>query len=340
MESTAENKQGEGLTGLANLGNTCFMNTTLQCLSHTYILNSFLQNEEYKTKINKKPESLILMEWDKLRKMMWSENCIISPGGFVTAIQKVAKIKDKDLFTGHAQNDLPEFLSFIIDCFHNSIMREVNMNIKGNVITEKDKIAKQCYTMMKNMYKKEYSEILDFFYGIHVSCTLGNDDDVLGSNPEPFFMLDLPIPEKKNPTLLDCFDAYTVKEELEESNQYVNDDGKKVVSKQIKFWKLSDILVITLKRFGNSNKKNQCLVDFAIADLDLSKYIVGYDKNSFKYDLYAICNHSGGVMGGHYWAYIKTNNKWYNFNDTNISEIDVNKIKTPRAYCFFYRKKK
>ena len=334
MESTAENKQGEGLTGLANLGNTCFMNTTLQCLSHTYILNSFLQNEEYKTKINKKPESLILMEWDKLRKMMWSENCIISPGGFVTAIQKVAKIKDKDLFTGHAQNDLPEFLSFIVDCFHNSIMREVNMNIKGNVITEKDKIAKQCYTMMKNMYKKEYSEILDFFYGIHVSCTLGNDDDVLGSNPEPFFMLDLPIPEKKNPTLLDCFDAYTVKEELEESNQYVNDDGKKVVSKQIKFWKLSDILVITLKRFCNSNKKNQCLVDFAIADLDLSKYIVGYDKNSFKYDLYAICNHSGGVMGGHYWAYIKTNNKWYNFNDTNISEINVNKIKTPSHIVF------
>ena len=340
MESTAKNKQGEGLTGLANLGNTCFMNTTLQCLSHTYILNSFLQNEEYKTKINKKPESLILMEWDKLRKMMWSENCIISPGGFVTAIQKVAKIKDKDLFTGHAQNDLPEFLSFIVDCFHNSMMREVNMNIKGNIITEKDKIAKQCYTMMKNMYKKEYSEILDFFYGIHVSCTLGNEDDVLGSNPEPFFMLDLPIPEKNNPTLLDCFDAYTIKEELEESNQYVNDDGKKVVSKQIKFWKLSDILVVTLKRFGNSNNKNQCLVDFAIDNLDLSKYIVGYDKNSFKYDLYAICNHSGGVMGGHYWAYIKTNNKWYNFNDTNISEIDESKIKTPRAYCFFYRKKK
>ena len=64
------------------------------------------------------------MEWDKLRELMWSENCIISPGGFYTSVSKVAKIKDKIIFTGHAQNDLTEFLIFIIDCFHNAIMRE------------------------------------------------------------------------------------------------------------------------------------------------------------------------------------------------------------------------
>ena len=143
-----------GLTGLSNLGNTCFMNTTLQCLSHTYPFSDFLNKKEYKNKLNRKPESLILMEWDKLREMMWSENCIISPGGFLSGVQKVAKIKDKDLFTGYAQNDLPEFLGFIVDCFHTAIMREVNMNIKGKVETEKDGIAVKCYEMMKNMYKK------------------------------------------------------------------------------------------------------------------------------------------------------------------------------------------
>ena len=125
----------KGLTGLANLGNTCFMNTVLQCLSHTYPLNDFLKCGEYKQKIKKKPAALVLMEWDKLRDMIWSENCIISPGGFLTSVQKVAKIQEKHLFTGFAQNDLTEFLSFIIDCFHTAIMREVNMKIKGNVLS-------------------------------------------------------------------------------------------------------------------------------------------------------------------------------------------------------------
>ena len=72
----------------------------------------------------------------------------------------------------------------------------------------------------------------------------------------------------------------------------------------------------------------------------MSKYVVGHDKESYVYDLYGICNHLGGPLGGHYTSFVKNaNNKWYHFNDSNVSEVrNLDKIKSPLAYCLFYRK--
>jgi len=330
-----------GLTGLTNLGNTCFMNSVLQCLSHTYELNDFLSTEEYKKKLNRVPDSLILWEWDKLRKQMWSENCIISPGGFLHSIQRIARIKDAELFTGYLQNDLTEFLDFLINCFHNSIKREVKMTITGEKSTTQDEMAVKCYEMMKVMYKKEYSEMIDLFFGIHVSKVTSLESNYENISPEPFFNLLLELPKSKNISLCDCLDMYTKKETIE-SGVEVNDNKKKEkADKQILFWSLPKILVITLKRFNNNNRKDKRLVDFP-DELDLRKYVVGYGKGSYKYDLYGVCNHMGGTRGGHYTSYIKNaNGKWYLCNDTNVNEsANVNKIKSPAAYCFFYRKKK
>lgn len=333
LEYSYENK---GLTGLGNLGNTCFVNASIQCLSHTYELNDFLNRKTYKKRINKIPESLLLLEWDKLRELMWSENCIIKPSGFVSAIQKVANLKDKDIFTGFAQNDLTEFLNFLLTSFHESIKREVEMDIKGNIENNTDKLAISCYKMMKNMYSSEYSEFLNMFYGIHVSKIISKESDYNSVTPEPFFMLDVPISDNK--TLIDSVRLYTKVEHLDD--KISTDNGKEIATKQLVFWSLPNILIITLKRFNNENKKNTEMIDFPLDNFDLSEHMVGYNKKSYIYELYGICNHVGGVSGGHYTSFVKNaNGKWYHYNDTNVNQIKESSIKTNMAYCFFYRKK-
>ena len=342
-----DNYKNKGLTGLTNLGNTCFINSCIQILSHTYELNNFLNKKTYRKKLQQRYESMLLLEWDSLRELMWSENCIISPGKFIKTIHKLAQIKDIDIFTGYSQNDLPEFLLFVIDCFHTSLSREVNMSISGNIVNDTDKIAVDCFEMIKRMYTKEYSEIWNMFYGVHVSQIISMEtQEVLSSSPEPYFMINLSIPNNnKTPTLIDCFDLYVEGETLENENAWFNEVTgiKQNVKKKISYWCMPDILVLDLKRINmfNHNNKNKILVDFPLIDLDLSKYILGYKKDSYVYDLYGICNHHGGTSGGHYTAFVKNaNNKWYHFNDTFVNEVlNTKDLITPMAYCFFYRKK-
>ena len=199
-----ESYKDKGLSGLANLGNTCFINSCIQVLSHTYELNYFLEESNYKNKLKKKYDSALIIEWDNLRQIMWNQNCVVSPGKFLKTIQKVAHLKNMEMFTGYSQNDLPEFLLFLIDCFHSSLSREIKMTISGNPKNETDKIAIQCFEMIKNMYSKEYSEIWNLFYAVHVSeITNYKTGDKIKINPEPYFMIDLPIPENnKSPSLI------------------------------------------------------------------------------------------------------------------------------------------
>lgn len=337
----------KGLTGLANVGNTCYLNSCVQILSHTYDLNNFLNNKEYKNKLKNKPDTILLIEWDNLREMMWSKNCVIAPNGFVKAINNVSMIKNNDLFIGHNQNDISEFLLFILDCFHNSLSREVNMEINGIIENEVDQLAVKCYDMMKKMYKNEYSEILEMFYGISITEIRSINDTFIKCTPEPYCIISLSIPINENRnaryTLMDCMDEYCKNELLEGDNAYMNDTTgeKEDVNKKTIFWSLPKHMIIDIKRYDITGKKLHNHIDIPIHNVDFTKYVVGYEKNSYIYDLYGVCNHSGGTLGGHYTCTIKNaNGKWYEFNDTSISEIDERNIITNRSYCLIYRKNK
>ena len=335
-----EKYENKGLTGLANLGNTCYMNSCLQILSHTYELNELINNLDIENKLNNISDSLLLLEWKKLYDLMWSDNCTIAPYGFLKAVQSIAE-KKNNLFTGFNQNDLPEFLIFLIDCFHNSLRKEVSININGTPKNNLDKLAKICYKLIKDNFSKNYSEIISLFNGISVTQILDLSNNALTYKPETFFIISLPIPEFKKVSIFDCFDLYCNKELLNGENAWFNEEKnlKEDVYKNTIFWNLPKILIIDFKRYTYNGKKIQTLIDTPINNVDFSKYVNGYNKETYIYELFAICNHSGNIFGGHYTCFIKNaNNKWYEFNDTQVKEVSENNIITPRGYCFFYRK--
>ncbi|CAF0889305.1 unnamed protein product [Adineta ricciae] len=160
----------------------------------------------------------------------------------------------------------------------------------------------------------------------------------------------LNIPKRAS-TLDNCLEDFFSPEVLEEerSCSYAKCRQKAQVIKQLKFQTLPLVLVIQFKRFLHENGLHQKIhthVNYPITGLDLNRFLSTPSKDAI-YDLVAVCNHSGGVAGGHYTACAqhsfgnKTN--WYKFDDAYVNRIKPDDygfdIVTRKAYLLFYVKR-
>lgn len=315
--------QDKGMSGLSNLGNTCFMNTAIQCLSNTIELSYYFLSDKYKEDINEeKIESKLVIEWKRLVKGIWENNCTIAPYSFHKTIQLLSLKLERNIFNGLSQNDVQEFLEFVIDSMHTGLSREVEISITGNPITPIDHMAIKAMEQWKKYFKDNYSIFVDLFYGQYVSKIISTGCEEIESSLsyEPFCYCSIPI-HNNDCTLYNCFDSFTKCEILDGENKWYSDKKKQYVNakKQINFWSTPNILIVILKRFNNEGERINSRITFPLKDLNLEKYCAGYGKYKSIYDLYAICNHSGEANFGHYWAYCKNRNgKWYNYNDTEV----------------------
>ncbi|GMI70099.1 ubiquitin-specific protease 5, PIGMENT DEFECTIVE EMBRYO 323 [Hibiscus trionum] len=149
-------------------------------------------------------------------------------------------------------------------------------------------------------------------------------------------------------SLYSCLEAFLREEPLVPEDMWYCPQCKeqRQASKKLDLWRLPEVLVIHLKRFSYSRSmkhKVETFVNFPIHDFDLTNYVA--DKRSSRsqlYELYALTNHYGGMGSGHYTAHIKLldENRWYNFDDSHISPINEEDVKSAAAYVLFYRRAK
>ncbi|KAH9322642.1 hypothetical protein KI387_017281, partial [Taxus chinensis] len=149
-------------------------------------------------------------------------------------------------------------------------------------------------------------------------------------------------------SLYGCLEAFLNEEPLGPDDMWYCPRCKehRQASKKLDLWRLPEILVVHLKRFSYSRflkNKLDTFVNFPTHDLDLTRYV--YCKNGSQsnlYELYAVSNHYGSMGGGHYTAYAKLieENRWYNFDDSHVSPVSEDRIKSSAAYVLFYRRVK
>jgi ubiquitin C-terminal hydrolase len=289
-----------------NLGNTCYMNTALQCLMRLPPLNALLDSWQNP---NATPVQRFVKEYNDLRVMATgNDGCCIKPGRFRQAVQVYSKEKGLD-FASNEQHDAVEFLQFMLNCLHEALAAPIDIPPEPN----DDDIAKKCRDMMRLNFGKEYSAILELFYGVHVS-TIGDSH-----TPEVFSTLDLPIPATAS-TLPECVQSYMAKDEVQWTNEKTN--AVETATKQLSFWRMPPLLIVALKRFNERGQKNAAVVDIP-EQITIS---------GTEYRLRCAVLHNGGTHSGHYAACAVVHNVWTILDDDSNYPLDSFK----QTYCAIY----
>lgn len=329
------------LCGLVNRGNRCYQNACIQALYHTPQLTQIARLHLTRPRRNGRTD--MLDQWTRLIGAMASPKArLVNPKGFVEAVKVQAAADGFHELTGDSQSDIDEFLIFLLSAIHRCRARKVDMRISGEAENDVDVLATKCYDMLRKEHAGEYSEVLSTFQGVQVARTIcASTGRILSSHPESFLGLPLPVVGTRPRTVMSCLDEFCADADLSGSNAYEVEPGLKVAARRgVRFWSLPHVLVLHLKRCTAPGQKTHVLVTCPLATVDLSPYVVGYGSSSYRYKLYAVCQHHGGAHGGHYTATVQPagSSAWYHCNDTGITRASPGQVVTPRSSTFFLRK--
>lgn len=342
------NNNIQGIVGLKNLGNTCFMNSALQCLSNTVPLVDYFLGYSWSNELNKKNPvgtgGVVAEQFGNLISKMWSGKKAgksISPTEFKKAISSF-----RSQFRGNNQHDSHEFLAFLLDGLHEDLNRVLNKPYVPEIDSDGKLQEDVAVEAWKAYLLRNRSVIVDIFQGQLrniLSCLACGYQSFTF---DPFMYMTVPISKAERKSLHDCLAEFCRPEILSLDSQWKCPKCKlpRDAEKKMDIWIAPPIFIVHLKRFENNQQgrryKLDTAIDFPISNLDLSEFMGSNQPGQHIYDLYGCINHIGSLGQGHYTSYAKNrmNNKWYSFNDSSVREIQETEVCTKSAYVLFYNK--
>jgi ubiquitin C-terminal hydrolase len=328
----------KGKKGLANVGATCYLNTATQCLSYCLEFLHYVLSARYKkdaeTHGRTIDENALISELRSLLVEMWMNGHSLIPRRFVNAINK--NLAEMEIYQ---QNDINEFLAYFIDRMNKDVCY-TNIPTKEELIS-KNKYKNTPYDIQR--YKmdiswhervgKEYSELVDLFYGQSITQVICGHCKNITHNYEIYSSMMVPVDDSTD-TLYDCLKMHFKDEILNEEIEWKCDEckHKSKSKKTTRLWRNPKVLIISLKRFTFDMQKNNKHIEIP-SELSLQQFALSHTDSVYR--LRAVAYHVGSYHGGHYFALCKhPDNKWYMIDDLNVTETTDPDI--GKGYVYFY----
>ncbi|KAF2925519.1 ubiquitin carboxyl-terminal hydrolase 23 isoform X2 [Oryza sativa Japonica Group] len=301
--------------GLQNLGNTCYLNSVLQCLTYTEPFAAYLQSGKHKSSCRTAGFCALCALQNHVKTALQSTGKIVTPSQIVKNLRCISRS-----FRNSRQEDAHELMVNLLESMHKCCL-------PSGVPSE----SPSAYE--KSLVHKIFGGRLRS----QVKCTQCSH---CSNKFDPF--LDLSLDIGKATSLVRALQNFTAEELLDggEKQYQCQRCRKKVVAKK-KFTidKAPYVLTIHLKRFSpfNPREKIDKKVDFQPM-LDLKPFISDSKGADFKYSLYGVLVHAGwNTQSGHYYCFVRTSSgMWHNLDDNQVRQVREADVLRQKAYMLFY----
>ena len=359
-DNTSQRECGqEGVRGLFNLGETCYMNSILQMMLHSQLLCSYFLGNGHpvhacveqngydaKTKESTEEED----EESAVPKIDY-QPCVSCGISDVFAESNMAEktdpIKAVDLMfaswkaiphmAGKGQQDAQEYYVMLVDKLHESAALGSDVKSRCN-----------CF-FHKIFFGRSRSEVT-----CDSCATTSETHDAFSAISLDFQKqfkrkkkAIIRVNESAVPDLHSALQTYISPEMLTAEDYTCRGCGvPRCASKRLKISKLPAILCIHVKRFGARmvgasyvEEKHEGKIDFPLS-IDMAPYIsrkkAGTEKG-LMYDLSCVVVHHGPqIQNGHYLAFCKQEKRWYRFDDEIVAIVTMEEVLGQEAYLLFY----
>ncbi|DAZ98676.1 TPA: hypothetical protein N0F65_008802 [Lagenidium giganteum] len=322
--------------GFSNLGNTCYLNSVLQCLSYTPCLAQFLLEKEAKLAAQHKPNGGFCPLRVMARLMQTvhagapvagnahgkhggnSSGRVVQPRELVMNVRHLSKS-----FRIGRQEDSHEFFRLLLDSMHRSCLRRAGIKQENHPSAPTTLVHRAFAGQLKNSLKcakcNFVSERLDDFLDLSLEINNGIK------------------------SVRGALKHFTAVEKLDDSNAWkCSSCGQPSrAEKGMTIEQCPNVLVVQLKRFDVMHGKIKKHIEFSTT-LDLAR---GMSKSSedrkrgrTKYELHGVLVHAGfSTECGHYYAFVKgSSNQWYEMNDECVRWVSIDTVLQQKAYMLFY----